>query len=118
MVPRPSASLPGHSGQGRRRTGLPGHDERLEATAKPHEGAERGWEPQGTMMTMKTLTTTWLAQIVAVAVLMAAGSASASSGLLSGNTPLGKNTLEGGYYQVSASVSAETHQGCGEVSRW
>jgi hypothetical protein len=67
---------------------------------------------------MKTLTTTWLAQIVAVAVLLTAGSASASSGLLSGNSPLGKNTLEGGYYRVSASISAETHQGCGEVSRW
>lgn len=67
---------------------------------------------------MKTLTTTWLAQIVAVAVLLTAGSASASSGLLSGNSPLGKNTLEGGYYRDFSSVSAETHRGCGEVSRW
>jgi hypothetical protein len=66
---------------------------------------------------MNTRTTTWLAQIVAVAVLLTAGSASASSGLLSGNSPLGKNTLEGGYYRVSASISAETHQGCGEDSR-
>jgi hypothetical protein len=67
---------------------------------------------------MKTLTTTWLAQIVAVALILAAGSASASNGLLSGNSPLGKNCLEGGLHRASASVSGETHRGCVEVSRW
>jgi hypothetical protein len=38
--------------------------------------------------------------------------------LLSGNSPLGKNTLEGGYCRVSASISAEAHRSCGEISRW
>src|ERR1700683_5169215 len=67
---------------------------------------------------MKTKMTTWLAQIVAVALMLAAGRASASNGLLSGNSPLGKNALEGGLHRASASVNGETHRGCIEVSRW
>jgi hypothetical protein len=63
---------------------------------------------------MKTKATTWLAQIVAVLVMLAAGTASASSGLLSGNSCQGKNSLEGGFHRGSAAVSAETCRGCGD----
>ena len=62
---------------------------------------------------MTTRATTWLAQIAVVLVLTAAGTASASSGLLGGNSPLGENLLEGRPHQASASVSAELRRGYG-----
>jgi hypothetical protein len=61
---------------------------------------------------MKTRATTWAAWIVAVLVLVtASNTASASSVLLSPNSCLGKNTLEGGLHRGSAAVSAETCRG-------
>jgi hypothetical protein len=67
---------------------------------------------------MKTKATTWAAQIVAVLLMLAAGTASASSGLLVENSPLGKISLEGRFRQGLASVSAETCRGCGEFCRF
>jgi hypothetical protein len=65
--------------------------------------------------TMTTKTTTWAAQIAVAMLLLATGTASASSGLLSANSPRDKNPLEGSFHLVSASVSGEPHQGWGEV---
>jgi hypothetical protein len=65
--------------------------------------------------TMTTKTTTWAAQIAVAMLLLATGTASASSGLLSANSPRDKNPLEGSFHRVSASVSGEPHQGWGEV---
>ena len=64
--------------------------------------------------TMTTKTTTWAAQIAVAMLLLATGTVPASSGLLAGNSPLGKNTLEGGWYPASASVTGEPHRGCAE----
>ncbi len=55
-------------------------------------------------MTLTTKTTTRLAQMAVVLVTMTARLASASSGLLGGNSPPGKNTLEGSSHQGGASV--------------
>jgi hypothetical protein len=65
-------------------------------------------------MTRKTLTTTWLAQIVVVLALVTVGAASASSGFLGGNSCRDKNPLEGGFHQASASVSDGTLRACGD----
>jgi hypothetical protein len=61
--------------------------------------------------TMTTKTTTWAVQIAVLLVLLATGTAPASSGLLSANSPRGKNTLEGSFHQVWSSVSAEGSRG-------
>jgi GHH signature containing HNH/Endo VII superfamily nuclease toxin len=63
---------------------------------------------------MKTAATTWLAQIVVVLVMLAAGSASASSGLLGENSCRGENSLEGGFRWASSSVSGELCQSWGD----
>jgi hypothetical protein len=63
---------------------------------------------------MTTPRTTWPAQIAVVLVLLAAGTASASSGFLSRNSPLGENSLEGGFRRAEASVSAEGHRAWGD----
>jgi hypothetical protein len=65
--------------------------------------------------TMTTKTTTWAAQIAVAVLLLATGTASASSGLLSANSPRGKNSLEGSFHRAWSSVSAEPHRGWGEV---
>lgn len=58
----------------------------------------------------------WLGWIAVVLMLLASSTASATTGFLSGNSPLGENRLEGGVHQVSLTISAETHRGCGEGS--
>jgi hypothetical protein len=63
---------------------------------------------------MTTPRTTWPAQIAVVLVLLAAGTASASSGVLAGNSPPGKNSLEGGFRRAEASVSAEGYRAWGD----
>jgi hypothetical protein len=65
--------------------------------------------------TMTTKTTTWAAQIAVAVLLLATGTAPASSGLLAENSPRGKNTLEGGFHRAWSSVSVEPHRGWGEV---
>jgi hypothetical protein len=60
---------------------------------------------------LPTKATTWAAWIAAVLVLTASSMASGSSVLLSPNSCLGKNTLEGGLHRGSAAVSAETCRG-------
>jgi hypothetical protein len=67
---------------------------------------------------MNTRATTWAAWIAAVLVLMASGTASASSVFLSLNSCLGKNSLEGRFHQGSSAVSAEPCRGCGDYSSW
>jgi hypothetical protein len=65
---------------------------------------------------MNTRATTWAAGIAAVLVLTASGTASASSVLLSPNSCLGKNTLEGGLHRGSSAVSAEACRGWADYS--
>jgi hypothetical protein len=60
---------------------------------------------------MNTRATTWAAWIVAVLVLLASGTASASSVLLSPNSCQGKIALEGRFHQRSSAVSAESCRG-------
>jgi hypothetical protein len=64
---------------------------------------------------MTTKATSWAAQIAVAILVLATGTASASSGLLSANSPRGKNSLEGSFHRAWASVSAEPHRGWGEV---
>lgn len=64
---------------------------------------------------MNTLMRTWLGQIVAVLVLLAAGTASAAPGFLSGDLHRGKIVAEAGQRPGAATVSGEGRQGCGLV---
>jgi hypothetical protein len=63
----------------------------------------------------KTRTTTWLAQIAVVLLLLASGMASGASGFLAANSPLGENAAEAGSWRASAALSGEPHQGCGDL---
>jgi hypothetical protein len=55
------------------------------------------------------------AMIAVVLVLLATGTASASSGFFAGDSCRGKISLEGGSHQGLASVSGETHRGCADL---
>jgi hypothetical protein len=65
-------------------------------------------------MTMTTRATTWAAQLALVLVMLMAATASASSGLLSGNSCRDKNALKDGFRRDEAAVIAAKHRSCGE----
>ncbi len=66
-------------------------------------------------MDMTTRATTWAAQIAVMLALVLTSTASASSGLLVGNSPRGEKSPERRLQWAWASVSAETHRGCGSA---
>jgi len=65
----------------------------------------------------KVRTTTWLAQIAVVLMLMASSMASGANGFLSWNSPLGENPAEAVCCQAATSLSGESHRGCGDLSQ-